>query len=50
MKVLSLVEFVAAGANLLAEVKAFVEQADSPPFGARVGFFVADETLDLTSE
>jgi hypothetical protein len=50
MKVLSLVELVAAGANLVAEVNAFVEQADSLAFRALVSFFVAYKKFDLTSQ
>jgi hypothetical protein len=37
------VEFIAAGANFAAEVKAFVEQGQGAPFGALVVLVVAHE-------
>jgi hypothetical protein len=43
-------EFVSADSNYTAQVKSLVEQGHGLPLGPFVGFFLAYEHLNLTSE
>src|SRR6266851_2174443 len=47
---LSLMQFIPAGSNYAAQVKTLVEQRHGLPLRASVGFFLAHEDLNLTSQ
>jgi hypothetical protein len=50
MNVLSLMEFVPAGADCAAQVKTMVEQGQCQPLSPFVGFFFTYKDLNLTSQ
>jgi hypothetical protein len=43
-------EFISSHSNYAAQVKALIEQGHCLALGAFVGFFIADETFELTGK
>jgi hypothetical protein len=43
-------EFIPTGSNYAAQVKTLIQQRQGLPFSALVGFFLADEDLNLASQ
>jgi hypothetical protein len=50
MNVLPFMEFISADSDYAAQVKALIEQRHCLPLGPFVGFFLANEYLNLMSQ